>query len=252
MRSTANPIVFTKLELTLQRLMDAVQDGYTHVTNGQVTPCKASKLANKFDVQYQVFADRNERARRKRANLGNAKWLCYAKDDVIYWWLLVTHPEHGDHFAHANEKLVNVTKDGNYLQFEQFELLKLPYTKPTKPKPSNYKERNKPTRLTWRINADVYQSIRERIIEEVRSGDINKLFAIVRYLYSMPGFGGIRSQVGKLVALYNAEVKRAGLHNAPKPLDKLRYIRRQANDGTRLGVLLKAFLNGFDAVKYDV
>lgn len=252
MRSTANPIVFTKLDLILQRLLDSVQHGYTHVASGQVTPSKASKLASKFDVQNQVFADRNERARRKHTDLGNAKWLCYAKNDVIYWWLLVTHPEQGDHFAHTSEKLVDVTKAGNCLKLEQFELAELPYSKPTKPKPAHYKERSKPTRWTWRLTKEAYEDARHRIIDVVRSGDPYQLTGIIRALYSMPGFGEIRSQVGKLVALYSAEVKRAGLINAPAPIETLRYVRRLPDDGVRLSVLVEAYQRKLDEVKSHV
>lgn len=79
MKSTANPLVFTKLELILQRLLDSIQQGYTHVASGQEAPSKSLKLASKFDIQYQVFADKNLRARRKRNALSNARWLCFVK-----------------------------------------------------------------------------------------------------------------------------------------------------------------------------
>lgn len=259
MRSTANPLVFTKLDLILQRLLDSVQQGYTHVAIGQVTPCKALRLASKFDIQYQVFADKNLRARRKRNHLGNAKWLCYTKNDVVYWWLMVTPPEYGDHLAHVSEKLADVTKAGNKLKFEQFELVELPYSIPTKCKEerdklgyNRYKARTKPTRLTWRLTTEAYENARLRIIEDVRSGDSYKLTGVIRALYAMPGFGGIRSQVGKLVALYNAEVKRAGLLNAPAPLDILRYTRRIADDGIRLSVLTEAYQLKLDEVSRHV
>jgi hypothetical protein len=252
MRSTANPIVFTKLDLLLQRLLDSVQHGYTHVASGQVEPSKALRLASKFGINYQVEADKNLRARRKRNGLGNAKWLCYTKNDVVYWWLMVTPPQYGDHLAHASEKLVDVTKAGNALKFERFELVELPYSKPTKPKPANYKEHTKAKRRTWRLNREAYESARLRIIDDVRTGDPFRLTGLIRSLYSMPGFGEIRSQVGKLVALYSAEVKRAGLQNAPAPLDTLRYTRRLADDGIRLSVLAEAYQLKLDEVHNHV
>lgn len=259
MRSTANPLVFTKLDLILQRVLDSVQHGYTHVAIGQVTPSKALRLASKFDIQYQVFADKNLRARRKRNGLGNAKWLCYTKNDVVYWWLMVTPPEYGDHLAHVSERVVDVTKVGNTLKFEQFELVELPYSKPTKHQEERdnlgykrYKARTKPSRLTWRLTTEAYENARLRIIEDVRSGDSYKLTGVIRALYTMPGFGGIRRQVGKLVALYNAEVKRAGLQNAPTPLDTLRYTRRIADDGIRLSVLTEAYQLKLDEVSRHV
>lgn len=256
MRANANPIVFTKLELILQRLLDSVQQGYTLVASGQVAPSKAPKLASKFDIQYGVFADKNLRARRKRNGLGNAKWLCYVKNDVVNWWLLVTPPDVGGHLAHVLEDLVDVKKSGCALKFEQFELVELPYSKPNKCQSEHvkqrYKARTKPTRLTWRMSAESYENARQRIINDVRSGDSYQLTGIIRALYLMPGFGGIRSQVGKLVSLYSGEVKRAGLRDAPAPLNTLRYTRRLANDGIRLGILAEAHKRKLDEVSRHV
>ena len=240
MRSTANPLVFNKLELILQRLLDSVNHGYTHVVSGQVAPSKALRLASKFEINYQIFADKNLRSRRKRNGLGNAKWLCYIENDKLFSWLMVTPITAGNHFAHASENLVDVTKAGNRLTFKEFELVELPYAKLTKPK-DYYKERAKPSRLTWRLTEESYQDMRSRIIDDVRSGDLYKLFSIIRHLYSLPGFGEIRRQVGKLVALYMAEVKRAGISNAPQPHKTLRYTRRLADQGIRMSVLVEAY-----------
>lgn len=252
MRSTANPIVFTRLELILQRLLDSVQHGYTHVVNGEVSAHRALSLATKFDIQYQVFADKNLRARRKRNGLGNAKWLCLSRRDKVYWWLLVNAPDLGAHFAHTSEKLIDVEKSLNALRFEGYELVQLPHLKPTKCKPANFKERSNQTRLTWRLSAGAYESFRCRIIEDVRSGCPSRLISLIRELYSLPGFGGVRSQVGKLVALYCAEVKRAGIKNAPKPLEVLRYVRRLRDDGIRLSLLAQAHQQKLDEAKNHV
>ncbi len=244
MKSQQNPLIYTKLELVLQRLNDAVGSGYKHVICGEISPAKVGALFKKFDINYQISADKNLRARRKRNCLGNAKWIAYLKSDRIYWWLLVTPPSFGNHFAHSAEQLLDVTKPEYRLKFEQFELVKLAYAKPTKPtkpvKPS-YKPRLKPARDTWRITLDDYESLRCQIIEVVRTSHAGALVGLIHYLYSLPGFGGVRSQVGKLVALYQSEVKRAGIVNAPKPLDTLHFVRRLANTGIRLSVLVESY-----------
>lgn len=49
------------------------------------------------------------------------------------------------------------------------------------------------------------------------------------------------SAVCKLVALYTAEVRRASLQNAPKPLKTLRYVRRLPDSGIRLSVLVECY-----------
>lgn len=79
MKKQANPLVYTNLELSLQRLSDGLQAGYTHIVNGEVSADKAQHLANRFDINYQICADKNLRARRKRNGLGNAKWIAYLK-----------------------------------------------------------------------------------------------------------------------------------------------------------------------------
>lgn len=242
MRSNANPLVFTKLELILQRLLDSVQHGYTHVASGQTTPTKALRLASKFDVKYQVCADKNLRARRKRNGLGNAKWLCFTKNEVVYWWLLVTKPSAGEHLAHSTEKLVDVAQKGTRLGFQDYELVELPYAKFTCPRSKRYKERSKPARLTWRICSEVYENIRVRIIEDVRSCDMNKLVSLLCHLYGMPGFGGVRSQVGKLVAHYTRQVKIINLANSPTPPSNLKYVRRLSDSGIRLFMLAESYL----------
>lgn len=241
MKSQANPLVFTKLELVLQRLSDAVQAGYTHVTSGEVSPEKAGKLAAKFDINYQICADKNLRARRKRNGLGNSRWVTYLKDDTVYWWLLVTAPDTGAHAAHSFEKLVDVTEANSLLKVEHFELVKLAYSKPTKPPKPNYKARVKATRYTWRMTLESYQNYRDHVIEQVRSHNHQVLIRLIYELYSLPGFGEVRSQVGKLVALYQNEVKRAGSTNAPKPLETLRYVRRLPDDGIRVSFLVARY-----------
>ena len=241
MKSQQNQLVYTRLELVLQRLSDAAGTGYTHVICGEISPAKVGVLFKKFDINYQISADKNLRARRKRNGLGNAKWIAYLKNDRIYWWLLVTPPSFGNHFAHSAEKLVDVTQPEHRLKFEQFELVKLSYGKPTKPVKPYYKPRVKPARDTWRIAADDYENLRCQIIGVVRNSHSGPLAGLIHYLYSLPGFGGVRSQVGKLVALYQSEIKRAGILSAPKPLTTLHYVRRLPDTGIRPSVLVESY-----------
>lgn len=79
------------------------------------------------------------------------------------------------------------------------------------------------------------------MIEQVRTRNKQALFKVVLDLYSLPGFGEIRSQVGKLVALYRHEVKRNEISDAPDPLKILPYLRRMANIGIRLNDLVKSY-----------
>lgn len=222
----------------MQRLADAVNHGYAHYVSGTISLDRLPRLIRKFGLQYQPFANRNVRARRKSAGLGNAELILWRNEDVIHWWLMVTSPEKGDHPAHTNEKLQFALHRLGRIVLDGLELVLLP-CKEDKRFPSKHGKRpNKPTRLTWRMTAETYQGWRESIIDTVRSRASHRMHPMLYQLYSCPGFGGIRSQIGKLAALYHAEVKRASIPDAPKPPRHLGYVRRMRHDGVSMLQLL--------------
>src|SRR5512139_768756 len=171
-----NPTLFESRALVMQRLSDAVCHGYTHYCSGSVVIDRCAKLATKFDLNYAVSADRNERARRKRANLGNAVLILWLTNSHIYWWVLVTSPQAGDHPAHALETLRDATKLNERVEIDGFELVRLPtkayktvgMNAPVKLQPQSKK---KSTTLTWRMRAQKYIGWRESIIESVRNAN---------------------------------------------------------------------------------
>ncbi|MBI3481357.1 MAG: hypothetical protein HY016_13560 [Nitrosomonadales bacterium] len=55
----------------MQRMMDAVTADYDHYTCGTVSIERCLHLVKKLNLNYQVLANRNERARRTRAGLGS-------------------------------------------------------------------------------------------------------------------------------------------------------------------------------------
>lgn len=219
-KSTVKPLIMTDKNLLMQRLSDCLCNGYPLWISGGVSENKVEFLVRRFDLNYQVLADRNERAQRKRTELGNAKLLLWHDEKAgrVVWWLFVTTPEMGGHGAHTLEKLHDARKRERVL-FNGFELVRLP------------KKGQASERLTWRMTASKYDAWRYSIIETVRSGNIRELHGMLYKLFSNPGFGGIRSQIGKLVTLYRSEVKRRGLTDAPKPPKKLPYLRRLNDRG---------------------
>lgn len=222
-----SPIVYTSRTILMQRLADAVNHGYTHWIAGSVSLNRSQKLVKKFDMTYQIFADRNLRARRKRTGLGNARLLLWKNDETIRWWLLVTAPANGEHPAHSIEKLRNALERNGRIVIDGFELVRLP------------KNGSENTKWTWRMTETKYQSWRDSIIFTVRKGAPNALHQMLYQLWSSPGFAGIRSQVGKLAALYRAEVQRSSRKDAPMPPKRLPYVRRLRDDGVSVAQLLK-------------
>lgn len=217
-------LIMTDRSLLMQRLGDCITHGYPLWISGGVSENKVDSLVRRFDLNYQFLADRNERARRKRAGLGNAKLLLWhdAAAGRVLWWLFVTPVDIGTHAAHRLEKLVDSRKKEGRVCFQGFELVTLP------------KKGQEGERLTWRMGERKYAAWRDSIIETVRSRNIRELNRMLYGLFSSPGFGGIRSQIGKLVKLYRAEVKRSGLNEAPPPPKTLRYVRRLKDKGIPL------------------
>lgn len=223
-----DPIVFSSKCIAMQRISDAVAQGYSWWTSGEIQISSAKKFVKKFEINFQVFADRNLRARRKKHGLGNAKLVLWRHGAQIVWVLLVTAPDSGSHAAHSLERLKDVFKPGERIEIDGFELVRMP----------KGGDGAGGTRLTWRMTQQKYDGWRESIIEKVRKGASGDLKELLFKMWSNPGFHGIRSQIGQLVALYRAECKRASLKDAPQPPKRLPYLRRVKNHGDRLSYLL--------------
>ena len=225
-----SPLIFTSRPLLMQRLCDAVIQGYTHWVAGSVDIGRCQKLVKKFDITYQILADRNLRANRTRAELGNARLFLWYTNGTIRWWLMVTAPKkdgHATHAAHSIEKLHSAMTRNKRLEVDGYELVQIP------------KKETADTKWTWRMTENKYQNWRYSIIDTVRKGSSNNMHQMLYQLWSSPGFAGIRSQVGKLAALYRAEVQRSSRKDAPMPPKHLPYVRRLRDGGVSVAQLLK-------------
>lgn len=234
--------IFTSRAVGMQRMMDAVNAGYTHYNRGAVSIGRCLHLVKKLHLNYQILADRNQRARRARLGLGNAKLLLWLDKGVIHWMLMVTAPGLGDHAAHSIEdKLLDATTVEECIEIDGNELVRLPKkVNPKYPSARTTKSASteSTTRLTWRMNEFKYQAWRDSIRNEVRKQSPKSIELTIYRLWSSPGFAEIRSQIGHLGKLYRAEVKRAGRADAP-PLPKvLGYVRRLKNKGITLAELV--------------
>lgn len=240
-------IVFTNRAIVMQRVADAVTNGFPCYCAGTVSQDRCAKLINKFDLNYQISADRNERARRKRAGLGNANLILWLSNGVVHWWLLVSPKIEGDHAAHTIERLRDATSKAGRIEIDGFELVSLPKIispiinakdQPKKsPKKLSHQYQHKLTKLTRRMTEHKNQAWRDSIIESVRKSSNRSIEVLIYQLWSSPGFSGIRSQIGKLAALYRAEVKRASRKDSPSLPKKLGYVRRLKNQGITVAQL---------------
>lgn len=214
-----NLLLYTSLSIVLQRIQDFVNFGYTHYVCGNATVDNIDQVVALFQMNYQACISRYQRSKRTSMGLGNVHLVLRLKGDQVYWWLLATPPAVGRHTIHETDILKNALIAGEHIEIDGLELVRLP------------KKGTDRTKLTWRMTASTIDEFSKNIIDAVRSRSHHRMQRVLYRLWSNPGFNGIRSQVGKLVVQYRAEVRRASIKDAPKPPDKLYYLNRRPHAG---------------------
>lgn len=188
-RSPYNPTVLHGKTVYLQRIQEAVAAGYVHAFMGSVALSKAQKLVNKFAEVYGVGRAKDERYRRRAQGLGNATLILrFNEEAAIDFALLVTE---GEHPAHHLEKLRDARREP--LRYREFELALL-----------TLKGRSRPT-LTWRLDPETFDAWKKRLHLHTAHYDRSGLYQDWFSLYRVPGFAGIRRQVGELVAYWRRD-----------------------------------------------
>ena len=208
-----NPEIFISKIGFMQRISDWVRVGYTHWASGTVSREKAAHLVRKFERNYFVAQDKNQRFKAKKVNEGCASLLLWASaPGVLTWILLLTAAEHP---AHAAEKLKNALAPNGRISLTGYELAR--HTRGAAANPS----------WTWRMTAANYDAWRLRILHACRAGDALTLRQAIFSLYHTPGFAQCRSQVGKLMSLFRGEWKRTRASQVfPSVPNYLPYVRR--------------------------
>ncbi|MCW3481072.1 hypothetical protein OL229_16135 [Neisseriaceae bacterium JH1-16] len=210
--------VFTREAAALQRLLDWVQRGYPLWTSGEVPLAKGPALIAKFQQRYRTDANKDLRYRlRRQGQAAAALVLLYRPASAtLCWWLLV--PRDGEQLAHRLERLQDAATRSGRLNCHGLELVQLVHPHSGK------------LRWTWRLGAELERTKRERLIVAIRQRDFQEEAGIQYELWQLPGFGGVRTQIGKLAALRRAEHRRRG-NPQPAPWPAfLPYLRRQASD----------------------
>jgi hypothetical protein len=187
-----NPIVLQSKTVFLQRVQEAVIAGYRYYVLGTISLGKALNVIRKFKELYYVDLDKNARYCRKAAGLGNARLYLRLNDEQSLDFALLISP--GEHPAHQLEKLTDIRKKP--LAYREFELVLL-----------TLKGREKPG-LTWRLNGVTIDAWRQRLHLYTTHYNRLELFRAWYSLYRVPGFAGVRRQVGELVSHWRAEWRR--------------------------------------------
>src|SRR3990167_8104009 len=106
--ATFNPTVLTAKTVFMQRVLEAVGDGYHHWTAGTVPLGRALAMVRKFAEVYGVHLDKHARWRRRVSGLGSARVVMRLNEELdIDFALLVSE---GEHAAHHLERLQDARK----------------------------------------------------------------------------------------------------------------------------------------------
>lgn len=207
----------------MQAVGDRVRSGYRFYCTGTVNADRGASWVRKACRYYAVDLDRNRRARAKQRGEGCAYLLLH--EDVpgqLLWVLLVTA---GDHPAHELERLRDALDPAQRLALFGYEFVRI--TKPGAARPV----------WTWRMTAEVYESLRTRVIDTAKRGDRHTVRQLIVSLYRSAGFYGVRSQVGRAVSLLRAEWgRRRGNEPLPRMPKLLPYVQRLRIEGIPLPI----------------
>ena len=89
------------------------------------------------------------------------------------------------------------------------------------------------------MTPELYEAYRARALKCARGDPREPAGLLLKDLYCQPGFAAIRSQVGRIVALFRREFRRRHRRGvAPPALPRLGYVQRLPTTGIRLVDLL--------------
>ena len=226
MRAHSDVLVLDTKTQLMQALQHAVKDGYFWHTSGTVPLDKARRLVRTFRDTYLIHLKPQERWRRKKLGLANARlflWRENAADAPLTFFLLVND---GDHPAHVLEKLRDAREDGQRLALNGYELTR--YQRPG----------NAHHSWTWQMSRQTYEDWRARIIKAVRHRSLDEMNKAWWSLHHTPGFGGNRHQVRQLVKLFRAEWRRRSKEPWPLKSMRNRYVELMQLGGKPLHLIL--------------
>lgn len=226
MRVHSDVLVLETKTQFMQALQRAVGDGFPHHTTGTVPLDKVRRLTKKFRDLYLVHLTGQQRWRRKKLGLGNARlflWREKPESDLTFV-LLVSE---GEHPAHHLEKLKDGRSDGQRLRLTGYELV------------PHQREGNAHHSWTWRMTKDTVAEWRTRIMTAVRHRNRVDMAQAWHSLHHVPGFGGCRVQVRVLVKLFRAEWQRRSKLPWPLPPMRNRYVELMKLGGKPLYLVLE-------------
>jgi hypothetical protein len=225
-KSPANPWLFTKKTVWMQRCIDAIKAGAKWYVQGSTRLEKVPHLVQKFSARHATnLTSRADLAARKHGQTAQ-RWLGYLDDSGVVHWALFVWPSYDfnpksdawrdpvkDRFRHSGYEIVRITKPG----------AKAPV-------------------LTWRYQKDQFERLHDEIVQIIRLRQDARLEQMIYTLHRSPGFSGVRAQVKKLWDIIRAEWKRtrAKAEVMPEIPKSIGYVRRLPDLGALWSELMKS------------
>ena len=195
----------------MQRLQDALIDGYERYQFIECSPDKAAKLARQFANAYETGISQQARWRRRRSGIACAKFLSLheAGNEMVTGFLMATREGKG---LIRQEQLYDPSKKRIVL--------------------GSYELVHDGVSWSWRYTAAAMKLWRKRIHDAIAKDNMDALLTIIRSLYRSAGFRLVRKQIGLLANYIRGEWRRLRKGAPPDLPTFLQYIKRLPDDWT--------------------
>lgn len=233
-RDPANPFVYTKKTVWMQRLADQVRSGSDGYVVGVTKREKVPQLVEKFASRYVLNAPRATMTLRRKQGRTTARWLgWYASSEDTVHWVLLAHVVEPDGERWRDPLVDRLRVSGGY------ELVRKTRAGASAPA------------WTWKYTREQYHSLRDEMIRLVRLRQDALLKQWIYNTHRTPGFAGNREQVKQLWKLLRAEWKRVrGVgEEMPEIPKNIGYVRRLPDVGVLWSELVSGKSGGRDGAQ---
>ena len=228
-------LIFTRRSIYMQRIADAVGDGYEYYVCGTVPVGKAAVLVDKFATGFELHQSWKQRYRARQKGKSITKLFCYWHDrePATVQFILLHRPNRNSDLP-KGERWRMATNRHTRIQSGGYELVRLPNertaTDSIQPLPRY--------RWSWRYNPqriNDFEADLKRAIVRKSEADYLTLF---KRLSATLGFAGARQQAyGLLKQMESDWLKTTGTKPPECFKGKLPTIKRMRNEGILLSQL---------------
>jgi hypothetical protein len=204
----------------MQRIQDALINGYQMYQRIECTADKAGKLRAKFARSFEIEISKQSRWRRRQSGLACAKFLTHEVDGHVTGYLLVTNEGKG---LVKTEPLLHATA-------KRIELM-------------DYEIVHDGVGWSWRFTETKMKRWRTLFHDAIARDNLDQLLTHVRRLYRSAGFRLVRKQVGELANFIRGTWRRLRKGAPPDLPTFLPYVKRLSDDWTPSSAPARAIIS---------